>query len=158
MNVINKDEIRNKFMFANLSIGDCFTFPPSSPYINDMIIYMRIGLSRQDTENYKAIDLETGVLFDVDPSAVVLKVVQPIIIYSGARNKEDNDEEIEEEQEKDINRSVYDWERITNKSKKLEEEGLKEAKEKLEEGLNIIQYEYGPDYIEDICKDDRKTH
>jgi len=109
MNVINKDEIRNKFMFANLSIGDCFTFPPSSPYVNDMIIYMRIGLSRQDTENYKAIDLETGTLFDIDPSAVVLKVVQPITIYSGARNEEDNGEEIEEEQEKDHIYSLYEW-------------------------------------------------
>ena len=134
MKITNKKEILDQYRFKNFNVGDYLIMLTHE--LCDGVILVKAGKN-------KAINIDTGEVYLLDPDQLFIKVDKAEL------NKKEENEDV----------PTFDWGYIVNKSKKIEEEGLKEIKEQLEEqlkeGFNLDHCEYGPIYIEEVCKDDK---
>ena len=129
MKITNKEEILDQYRFKNFNVGDYLIMLNESLTDGNIII---------KTGEHKAIKVDTGDVCLIEPYMLFVKIEQqPIFQPSIEELIAISMQKIHEAEEENKDIAIYDWEHITNKSKKLEEEGLKEIKEQLEEQLKV---------------------
>lgn len=153
MKIANKEEILDHYRFENFNIGDYLLMLNES--LTDGNIIVKTG-------EHKAINVDTGDICLIEPYMLFIKIEQQLIFQPSVEELTAiSMQKIHEAEEENKDIAIYDWERITNKSKKLEEEGLKETKEELETGFKVDQYKDGPYMytvvsIEDVPKKEKE--
>ena len=127
MKITNKEEILNNYRFENFKVGDYLIMLNES--LTDGNIIVKTG-------EHKAIRVDTGEVYLIEPEQLFIKIEQQLIFQPSVEELTAISMQTiydAKKENKDI--AIYDWESITNKSIKLEleleEEGLKEEKEEI---------------------------